>query len=115
MIRIALLLDRVVFRRHARLGVKAYQSIGRTRIRAEGTVWKPELQTKRPESDLVVRGQIERNATVIADEAAFMAVPDAATIGAKRKPSFRVDLQQPCHIEAVTGRDASRGELALGL
>src|SRR5436305_7830984 len=115
MIGIALILDRVVFGRHARLRVKAHQGIGRTRVRAERAVWKPELQAKRAESDAIVRGEVERNASVIADEASFVAVLDATAIGAKRKPSLRLDLHQGAHIEAVTGRDASGGKLALGL
>src|SRR2546423_3185639 len=93
MIGIALLLDRVVFGSHARLGVKALQGIGRTRIRAKRTVWKAELRAKRAESDAIVRSEIERNASVIADEASFMAVLDPAAVGAERKPPCRVDLQ----------------------
>src|SRR6476660_2862949 len=100
----ALILDQVIRVRDTGFGLQVQTGVGRVCIGPQPAIGTLKLQPDRVELDAVEESEWNL----------FVAVPDAAAIGAQRKPPFRIELELTVRIEAVAGRHIV-GELSLGL
>src|SRR6476469_650973 len=110
----ALILDQVIRVRDTGFGLQMQTGVGCVCVRSQPAIGELELQPDRAELDAVVGVEIELDAVEESEWNLFVAVADAAAIGAEREPAFGIELELTVCIEAVAGRHIA-GELALGL